>query len=564
MLLEIKRSDINLIKYTIPRANVNMGFDYEEAILEGIDDAFEAANGKTQVECWIKKDTDGNSYLIGDIAGGANYTKLFNIPYNREFYEQFQNEHHLNESTSVFGAGSLSHLHVSNEVWFFTKYENENIVLQATKNLSTGDFSVEQVNTTAEEIFLKYKFDISEIGISKFDSLLYVRNFNGSTNQFVNSFKEKEQFIGFEKNLRSTFADKIDKGYSLKLNGKELTPLDIFYKEELGKFVRHVDTIEITLKELLEINSYYKDEIYTRYLKLFRDVNSLNNQNVKISIYSFDTKYFNNTYFKENPNDSVTFNIESSGYWIFRNGRKIGNPTLLRTIHPSFNNFRAYIEFNPVFDKFFGIQVNKNRYVLDNVLKELITIKINQFLRERGLGSFSNLLNFDKTVNNNSTQLTLWGDGIDTTCGELKGDRSIKKIKYNDPLWRRAEKYALRALEIELPDFKIFDVSKSNTGYDLKAINPNTSEEIYVEVKLLAKTGASFDLTPKEFNVASLEGDNYFTILVYLGESDVTFTCIKNLTKSLLPKVISEIVKYRYNYYEGTSYSLTYEELGLE
>lgn len=548
-----------MIKYSIARANVNMGFDYEEAILEGIDDAFEAANGKTQVECWIKKDTNGFSYLIGDISGGANYTKLFNIPSNREYFEQFHDEHHLNESTSVFGAGSLSHLHVSNEVWFFTKFKNQNITIRATKNLATGDFTIEEVEDNSVEVFSKYNIDLSEIDVSKYDSLLYVRNFNRSTNQLVKSFKEKEEFVGFEKNLRSTFADKLQKGYCLKLNGRELAPLDIFYKCELDDYVLHIESFEIKLQELLDINSFYKDEIYARYLKLFIDEYSLITQSVKVCIYSFDTKFFNNTYFKENPHDSVIFNLESSGYWIFRNGRKIGNPTLLSTVHPSLNNFRASIEFNPVFDKYFGIQVNKNRYVLDEALKEAITIKINQILEQHGLGNFEKLIKYSKVTN--ISQLTLFGNSEDT-IGEQKGNNI--KIKINDPLWRRAEKYAHKALELELPDFKVIDVTKSNTGYDLKAINPITFEERYVEVKLLTKTGGSFDLTPNEFETASMQGDSYYILLAYLGERDVTFTYLKNPAKSLIHEKITKVVKYRFIQYEGESYSLKYEEIGLD
>lgn len=551
-----------MIKYSIARANVNMGFDYEEAILEGIDDAFEAANGKTQVECWIKKDTNGYSYLIGDISGGANYTRLFNIPQNREFYEQYQDINHLNESTSVFGAGSLSHLHVSNEVWFFTKYESENIVLRASKNLATGDFIIEQIVTTIKEIFSKYNLDMSEIDISKYDSLLYVRNFNRSTNQSVKSFREKEQFIGFEKNLRSTFADKLDKGYSLKLNGKELTPLDIFYKSEIDERVLHKELFEITLSELLEINSFYKEEIYARYLKIFKDEDSLLKQKVKVNIYSFDTKFFNHNYFKENPNDSVIFNLESSGYWIFRNGRKIGNPILLRTIHPSLNNFRACVEFNPIFDKYFGIQVNKNRYVLSDEIKETINLKINQILDKHDVGNFIDLISYGENRDSDTTQLTLWGNDEDPTSGKSMENKNNKKVKKNDPLWRRAEKYALRALEIELPDFKVIDVSKSNTGYDIKAINPNTSEEKYFEVKLLER--ASFDLTPNEFETASLLGDSYFILLVHLGEREVTFSYLRNPAKSLVHEKITKVVKYRFIQFEGESHSLTYEDLGLE
>ena len=454
-----------MINFRIPRANVNIGFDWEEAILEGIDDAFEAANGKTQVECWIKKDTNGYSFLLGDIAGGANYTKLFNVPQNREYYEQYHDIEHLNQSTSVFGAGSLSHLHVSNEVCFFTKYNNENIVLRATKTLVTGDFIVEEVVTTPEEILSKYNLDMNEIDISKYDSLLYVRNFNRSTNQSVKSFREKEQFIGFEKNLRITFADKLEKAYSLMLNGNKLTSLDIFHKDKIDEYVQHIGSFEITLQELFEIDTYYKDDIYAQYYKVFNDESVLLSQSVKVNLYSYDTKYFNNTYSKQNPNDFVKFNLESSGYWIFRNGRKIGNPILLRTIHPSLNNFRASIEFNPVFDKYFGIQVNKNRYVLDDTLKEVIDIKISQIIKERRLSKFNDLISFDNTSNKQKSN----------------EEGKSKKIKNNDPMWRRAEKYALRAVELELPNFRVIDVSRSNIGYDLKAINSDTFEEIYIE-----------------------------------------------------------------------------------
>ena len=76
--------------------------------------------------------------------------------------------------------------------------------------------------------------------------------------------------------------------------------------------------------------------------------------------------------------------------------------------------------------------------------------------------------------------------------------------------------------------------------------------------------GASFDLTPNEFETASIKGDSYYILLVYLDEEDIIFRFLKNPTKSSTYEEITKVINYRFSQYDGKSYSLTYEELGLE
>ena len=561
----------------IPRANVNIGFDFEEAIFEAIDDAFEAAQQPTKVDCWFFKEGNQYSYLIGDKAGGANYEKLFKIASNRKFSDQYTNEEQINESTSVFGAGSLSHSNISNEVWFFTIFEGKKIALSAIKDLSTGDVNVEISNISAQDVLLNNNIHVDGMDVDGYDSLLYVRKYNHSTNQKVNDFKTRLNFKGLKKNLRSTYADKLENGYQIRLNGRAIAPLDIFYKEKLEKNCYQVLKFSITLKELLNRNLSFKDEIYKRYLDIFKKDNgvelaeeALMAQTITVTCYNYETKYFNQIYFKAiNPNDAVTFNVQTSGFWLFRNGRKIGNPTSLQTMnltHPSLNNFRASIEFNPIFDLYFGIQVNKNRYVLSEEIQQLIDLKIKYFMKMNNLKKFSELLNqhsFEK-MENSQLSFDLVINDIDEESaneGETQGAKNHGEFKNNDTLWKRAEKICIK--DQKRLGFIAIDVSNNKKGYDIEAYHPITNEERYIEVKCVNKIGGKFEISEKEYIKAHRISDAYYVCVIVIEEEQVNFTYLRNPSRNLVFEEVIKVIAYLCQEYEGESYTLSLDELGI-
>lgn len=438
------------------------------------------------------------------------------------------------------------------------------------KDKETGDYKKLIGDDKPAQIIGDIEF---QIDFEEFDSVLYIRDFNRSSNQSVKDFRVKESFNGFKKNLRVTYYDKLMQGYELIINGKSLTPLDVFYKHELDLHVKEVVHISITLQELLDINSYFEEEIMARYFDVFnREASIINakkdllSQSMEIKLYSYDTKYFNERYFKSvAPSDTVTFNMQTSGFWLFRNGRKIGNPATLSTMgfveqHPSLNIFRAEVHFSPIFDIYFGIQVNKNRYIVSEEVKEFLGHKIAEAMRIQNTASFKTFIttNFDETseINNegSSAQLTL---GL----GEPGVDEEDTRIKFKhtDTLWQKAQKLCL--CERELAGYRVKDVSKSRVGYDVEAYNKELGEIQYIEVKSLERKGASFNITVEEFATMQHYVDNYYLCLVLIQNDRAEFKYLNKRDAEF--EEIIKVVGYSCNSYEGVSYSKTFDELDI-
>lgn len=556
----------------ISRAIGNLGFDFEEAILEAVDDAFEAASAPTPVKLWFTKKAKGYSCIVGDKSGGANYAKIFNLQSGNRYADRYNSVRDIYEKTGLFNAGSFSYLNISNEVWFFTKHESAWKSISLIKDKDTGDFKKVISDDNPTHIIGDIEF---EIDFEEFDSVLYIKDFNRSSNQSVKDFRVKESFNGFKKNLRVTYYDKLMQGYELIINGKPLTPLDVFYKHELGSHVKEVVHISITLQELLEKNSYFEDDIMARYFEVFnRDASIINakedllSQSLEIKLYSYDTKYFNEHYFKSvAPSDAVTFNMQTSGFWLFRNGRKIGNPATLSTMgfveqHPSLNIFRAEVHFSPIFDIYFGIQVNKNRYIVSEEVKECLEDKIAEAMRYQNTTSFKTFIttNFDETTEfkngDSSTQLTL---GL----GEPDADKEDSRIKFKhtDTLWQKAQKLCL--CERELAGYTVKDVSKSRVGYDVKAYNQEIGDIQYIEVKSLERSGASFEITVEEYAKLKHYKENYYICLVLILEDSADFIYINNPEENVVFNETIKIVGYSCKNYKGEAFSMTFDELDI-
>lgn len=527
---------------TISRPNVNSGFDFEEAMLEAIDDAFEAAGKPTVVDCWIFEENNDSSYIIADKSGGTNLKEVFAISSEKKISQRFANVEEIYERTGMFGAGSLSHLNVSNKVYYLTRNDGEWEALIMEKELETGDFNKKYIPLDQIDVLSLSKLN-SRIDIDQYDSVLFVTGVNMATNQTVNDFKEKSYYYGLEKNLRSTYAKRLSNGYVIRLNGKKLKPLDVFYLDCIDLGVVELLKIEITLSELLQLNSYFKEDIFKRYLEVYNNSfheeaeQRLLQEKIVVNFFGYDTKYFNKVYFEQiKPNDRVMFNQQSSGAWIYRNERKVGNPKLpsfIKTIHPGWNGFRARIDFSPIFDVYFGIQVNKNRYVISDEVQELIKMKMNEEYGNNGASRISDIIKSYNYIPIPLQQLTFDIDVDD---------------KIVDELWKQAEEAGLK--ELKRLGYNIEDVTSKKMGYDFEAKHTVSSEVRYVEVKRIKKVGEGFSLTPKEYTLSLSLAEKYFICLVLLKETEVSFIWINNPHKSIL---FEEIVKIES--YKATGYS---------
>lgn len=338
--------------------------------------------------------------------------------------------------------------------------------------------------------------------------------------------------------------------------------------------MKEIIHISITLQELLEKNSYFEEDIMARYFDVFdRDTQIINakeellSQTVDIKLYTYDTKYFNEHYFKyPAPFDTITFNMQTSGFWLFRNGRKIGNPATLATMgfveqHPSLNIFRAEIHFSPIFDIYFGVQVNKNRYIISEEVKECLEDKITEAMRNQNANSFKAFLttNFDPVDefdnDSSSKQLALGLDGL-----EEDNDTKLK-FKHTDTLWQKAQKLCLS--ERMQAGYTVKDVSKSRVGYDIEAYNEKTGEIQYIEVKSLQRKEAGFEITVEEFAAMEYYEANYYLCLVFIQSDRAEFMYINTRDSKPVFKEIVKVVKHRCNSYDGISYSKTFDELDV-
>jgi len=178
----------------ISRAIGNLGFDYEEAILEAIDDAFEAADNTASVKVWFFEKHKRYSCIVGDKSGGANYAEIFNLQSGNRYADRYNSVQEINEKTGLFNAGSFSYLNISNEVYFFTKYKGVWKSVFIIKDKATGDYKKSIIDNNPAQIIRDMEF---EIDFEEFDSILYIKDFNQSNNQSVKDFKVKEGFRVF-------------------------------------------------------------------------------------------------------------------------------------------------------------------------------------------------------------------------------------------------------------------------------------------------------------------------------------------------------------------------------
>lgn len=539
----------------ISRLNVNLGYDYENAIFEAIDDSFEAANKPTGVDCWLlNNEARGLSYIVADLVGEVDLNKLFNGD-NGEFNLRFNAVAEIKSKTGMFGSGSNSHPTVSKKVYFFTKKSNLWTGLKVEREFKTGTaikkyIAITDMDESEVEILNSLNFEMD-----KYQSFLFAVDVNSSTFQSIKDFEEEKAFIGFERNLRATYKDKLKEGYKITFNGKLLAPLDIFYYEDS---LRHeLLSFDIKLKELLKINPFYKEQIYEVYLPLFKNElgsgaeQELLNEKIKVNFFGYDSKFYNEQFFKVHKCDKVTFNQESSGAWLYRNNRKIGNPyrlKFMRSPHNSWNRLRIEIAFNPIFDAYFNINVNKNTgtvgKVIENIIEEKVKSKfrsIEKLKNDLSEINYGNMKDSTQIYDDTDEQQMEFDLGENPSFIEDDEDDDVKVKEH----WQNAEE--LVRLELIRNGFAVEDKRTSGFGYDFKAIHSISKEIRYVEVKRVKNEGEVFRLTRNEFKQAKEHEEKYYFYLVILWEKSVQFLVFNNLIKNAdyLPTVNMEVFDYK-------------------
>lgn len=512
----------------IPRAIVNYGFTFEEAIFEGIDNVLDVANKETKIDCFMYPVNRDISYMICDNSGGASMDEIFSLKKERSYLENYTNVEIMKKKIGLFGAGSFSHTNVSNNIWFFTKVQGEFKAINLTKLVETGDFKKEVFEEVVPENIIPKEFlNKCKLNLDVYDTIVYVDKVKIASNQEIKDFQLDISLIHkgilgnqIIKNLRCTYEKKLKGGYRIAFNGILLEPLDLFYRDT--KTSKHIATLKITLKQLLEFGDQFEEEILGKYLSLYsqtfgdKALDLLMNESIEIECYGLAKEYINS---QKNINwkDYVICNSETSGFWLFRNGRRIDNPLPILPIklsHPSFNGFRAAITFSPIFDDFFGIQTNKNRAIISTEFKNALTTLFAQYEERNGMDilEVAKSYKFDRLIE----QQKLWEDETyKFNINKLKGLKD----------WRKAELIA--RFYFEQRGYTVKDVTDRQVGYDLY-VEKEVNFKKYVDIKFDKNGDGSFTLTDNEYLLASQQRESYIICIVTFNKKSAIIRLVEN------------------------------------
>lgn len=385
----------------------NLGFDLYEAIMESIEDSIDANADNVNIHIFnetININIDNQpmnieriSYLIVDDGDGTESLKnIFDFGLNKN--TRFHSIYELKNKNGIYHYGAISHLNVGLSVIFYSKTKDKEwkkITAIYDESIDKGFISNEQAVESNElnQLFQMHNFKIPKEkgsilyvkGVDKY-SITYVDKNIEDINYAPNnmSINNIVRLLIFKLSIKYKILleNKINK-LTLSVNNNVVNPNDIFLKgDNIPEKLRtptHLATYKISLNDIInQLNDYSKLEIlYKKYGHLYNDKNDLLNEYIEINLYILSPNF---TRKKQDINYYIKHNylypsVYFSGLFVKRNNIYIGNTAKIMEIfnnHPSFNTLRGEISFCPIFDEFFSIQVNKNKYQLSNVLEFLI------------------------------------------------------------------------------------------------------------------------------------------------------------------------------------------------
>lgn len=502
-------SNINNEKedFYIDQGKLNLGFNLFEAIMESIDDAFDATIGgdifkvESQVRIYIYQETfkeivnenelesSRYSYAILDNGPGTNVSGIFDFGKIKK--ERYPNRYALNNLNGIFHYGLVSHLNVANRLNFYSREWDKDWWLNS---LEYNVFTRKAMSYIGKVTpFISDNVYVNDLNRSEFEvrTLVHVQ---GVRKSVLGADDLEELEIKLTKQLGITYRHYIEQGKKIFVNDKEVLPLDPFMQDynfvELGVESELFHSFEISLTELLKVeeDEIVKKEILNDFKDLFEDESELLNQFITVNMYhlNLDLRKGEKKRLAGQEPNIIMPNGADSGFYIKRNLRYIGTAAKLLNIcsnHNTFNYFRAEILFSPIFDGFFGIQVNKNKYDIKSSLGTLIVKKI-----EEKIGSlYTYMVNYknnkDKGKLNNPVPIEV----------ELKKQLEITKKRANYLVKTHAEAIDI-GVQGELPKeaedaIKILYeaseelLNKSNRLNELKGscCNPTKEEVLVVE-----------------------------------------------------------------------------------
>lgn len=425
----------------------NLGFNLYEAIMESIEDSIDANANKISIDIFNEEieieiddktiKSDRLSYIIGDNGRGIEQLEeLFNFGEYKG--ERFKNIEELKTKNGIYHYGVISHLNVGIFVTFYSKTKNKdwkmiNVYYDQYKKKAFIDNSKSLNQENMNQLNALYRNKIPTVS----GSIIYVRGVNKDNivevNENIAEIKNQKENILDQNNsiryIENILLQKIGIKYKISLedninpvkitvNNINVESKDIFLQsEELPENLRTNNCFaryKISLKQIIDkLKDDIKAEIlFQRYCHLFETKDKLLEECIEIDFYALSSEYKSKKI--QNKYKEQGYLVPSpyySGLFVRRNNIYMGNVAKIMNIfnfHPSFNTLRGEVRFCPIFDDFFEIQINKNKYRISNVLESLIEETINddnKLVGKTAKSKIKNALegNFNKENKNNES-----------------------------------------------------------------------------------------------------------------------------------------------------------------
>ncbi len=378
----------------------NIGYTIGEAIMEAIDDGIDAKADDIQIKLFkesfseFKKSEDNNdfsneniayrcSYIVCDNGIGIkNLENIFNFG-NKANVGYSDKDDYLGKN-GRFHYGIISHINVGAKVTFYSKTQSDNqwgfTTLNYDRYANCGYVSrVKEMSEKDREKLITLGIELPE----QSGVVLYVKGVRKTEFNYREIEILKPQLI---EQLGITYYDFLCNNIIAidDISIKALHPLGENLSDDfITPYV--FGTYEIGLNEVLNDldDNIAEQEIISKFKKIFNNKDEMLDEKIKIKLSAINTNFTNymNKINIEFPylEDIYKPIPKHSGFYIKRNGRYIGRALGMLGIvkdHPKFSKFRGEISFNPIFDEFFNIQINKNRNTLSKTLIYLIQQKI--------------------------------------------------------------------------------------------------------------------------------------------------------------------------------------------
>ncbi|MGC7872111.1 ATP-binding protein [Desulfosporosinus sp. SYSU MS00001] len=350
----------------------NLGFSTYDSARELIDDGIDSGAKKISLTiyqgdvlknswCWLYEDT-------GSGIRSSTLRDVFKFSKNLEPDILKNGKYHWGLTGAVLALAKRTDIYSKTigDDWYYTYLDftesSKGLTPQVYKcapPLLTQDFDFTLRNEQEDSGTIIHIRDINEINMPG------TYNFDGLLRELRNKLGE-------------TYGDDLVQGIEIYINGETAEAIDPLLLNEKARYVQEYGKSKEFCKFNIyfgEIEDHLKDKQFIDEIKEVY-LNDISKHAITVRLVCL---YHGN---KAKLPVDLKPSIINSGFYIKRNKRLIGRAEkFIIGSHQKFTHFRAEITFSPVFDKFFAVQVNKSRYLVHDIIVNLINEKIIKLLK---------------------------------------------------------------------------------------------------------------------------------------------------------------------------------------